>query len=235
MTLGLSGSYSEPSLLGISAKNRERCSFSSLALHFRMSSLRSLGCHPHLPNTDPSLHSFDFTSVDWLFGELSVHVFHPWKFPGTWPPFFFKTKNKDTCMHLCCRHGCFVIDYYTEIPPLLTNQISEISWLLLIGQLSRSVIGRLSVKPWCCWLWSLVMSLVHFDPSAVTVKQSFIVSQIVSCPDILSWLFFVVRFVYVGCTYMYKVESNSLLLMQIGVFVCGNFSDQAVQDLCNYS
>ena len=54
------------------------------------------------------------------------------------------------------------------------------------------------------------MSLVHYDPSAVTVKQSFIVSQFVSCPDVLLWLFFVVRFVYVGCTYMYKVESNSL-------------------------
>ena len=33
------------------------------------------------------------------------------------------------------------------------------------------------------------MSLVRFDPSIVTVKpQSFIVSQIVSCPVVLSWL-----------------------------------------------
>ena len=30
------------------------------------------------------------------------------------------------------------------------------------------------------------MSLVRFDPSIVTVKQSFIVSQIVGCPVILS-------------------------------------------------
>ena len=30
------------------------------------------------------------------------------------------------------------------------------------------------------------MSLVRFDPSIVTVKQSFIVSQIVSCPVVLS-------------------------------------------------
>ena len=29
------------------------------------------------------------------------------------------------------------------------------------------------------------MSLVRFDPSIVTVKQSFIVSQIVSCPFVL--------------------------------------------------
>ena len=28
----------------------------------------------------------------------------------------------------------------------------------LIGQLRRDVIGRLSVKPWCYWLWRLVIS-----------------------------------------------------------------------------
>ena len=27
-----------------------------------------------------------------------------------------------------------------------------------IGQLSRHIIGRLSVKPWCYWLWRLAMS-----------------------------------------------------------------------------
>ena len=32
------------------------------------------------------------------------------------------------------------------------------------------------------------MSLVCFDPSTVTVNQSFIVSQIVICPVVLSWL-----------------------------------------------
>ena len=52
----------------------------------------------------------------------------------------------------------------------------------LIGQLSRDDIGRLLVKPWCYWLSRLVMSLVRFDPSIVTVKRSFIVSQIVSFP-----------------------------------------------------
>ena len=35
----------------------------------------------------------------------------------------------------------------------------------MIGQLSRDVIGRLSVKAWCYWIWRLVMSLVRFDPS----------------------------------------------------------------------
>ena len=32
------------------------------------------------------------------------------------------------------------------------------------------------------------MVLVSFDPSIVIVKQSFIVSQTVSCPFVLSWL-----------------------------------------------
>ena len=32
------------------------------------------------------------------------------------------------------------------------------------------------------------MVLVSFDPSIVIVKQSFIVTQIVSCPFVLSWL-----------------------------------------------
>ena len=55
----------------------------------------------------------------------------------------------------------------------------------LIGQLSRDVIGRLSVKP-CYRLCRLEISLVCFDLSIVTVKQWFIVSQIVSCPVVLS-------------------------------------------------
>ena len=72
------------------------------------------------------------------------------------------------------------------------SELYHVSWwyytllIDLIGQLSRDVIARLSVKPWCYRLWRLVMSLVCFDPSTVTVKQSFIVSQIVSCP-VFSW------------------------------------------------
>ena len=46
----------------------------------------------------------------------------------------------------------------------------------LIGPLSRDVIGRLSLKPWCFWLWWL-MSLVPFDSPIVWVKQSFIVQH----------------------------------------------------------
>ena len=48
--------------------------------------------------------------------------------------------------------------------------------LLVVCQLSRDVIDH----------EVLVMSLVRFDPSIVTVKQSIIVSQIVSCLVILS-------------------------------------------------
>ena len=45
--------------------------------------------------------------------------------------------------------------------------------LLVVCQLSRDVIGYED-------------SLVRFDPSIVTVKQSFIFSQIVSSPVVLS-------------------------------------------------
>ena len=74
------------------------------------------------------------------------------------------------------------------------SEFYHVSWwyltliIDLIDQLSRDVIGRLSVKPWCYWLWRLVMSLMCFDPSIVTIKQTFIVNQIVSCPVVLSWL-----------------------------------------------
>ena len=37
-----------------------------------------------------------------------------------------------------------------------------------------------------CGSHLLVMSLVRFDPSIVTVKPSFIVSKIVGCPVVLS-------------------------------------------------
>ena len=41
-----------------------------------------------------------------------------------------------------------------------------LTWLVaMFLSLSRDVFGRLSVKPWCCWLWRLVMSLVCFDPT----------------------------------------------------------------------
>ena len=44
------------------------------------------------------------------------------------------------------------------------SELYHISWwyytlvIDLIGQLCRDVIGRLSVKPWCYWLWRLVIS-----------------------------------------------------------------------------
>ena len=59
----------------------------------------------------------------------------------------------------------------------------------LIGQLCRNVIGRLSVKPWCYFAMKTHNQwLVRLDPSIVTVKQSSIVSQIVSSPVVLSYL-----------------------------------------------
>ena len=45
------------------------------------------------------------------------------------------------------------------------SELYHVSWwyytlvIDLIGQLRRDVIGRLSVKPWCYWLWRFVMSV----------------------------------------------------------------------------
>ena len=44
------------------------------------------------------------------------------------------------------------------------SELYHVSWwyytlvIDLIGQLCRDVTGRLSVKPWCYWLWRLVIS-----------------------------------------------------------------------------
>ena len=44
------------------------------------------------------------------------------------------------------------------------SELYHVSWwyytlvIDLTGQLRRDVIGRLSVKPWCYWLWRLVIS-----------------------------------------------------------------------------
>ena len=44
------------------------------------------------------------------------------------------------------------------------SELYHVSWwyytlvIDLIGQLRRDVIGRLSVKPWCYWLWRLIIS-----------------------------------------------------------------------------
>ena len=35
-----------------------------------------------------------------------------------------------------------------------------------------------SIKPWCYWLWRLVMSLVRFDSCIITVKQSLLLVKL---------------------------------------------------------
>ena len=60
------------------------------------------------------------------------------------------------------------------------SELYHVSWwyytlvIDLIGQLRRDVIGRLSVKPWCYWLWRLVMSLVRFDTSQLQLNSPLI-------------------------------------------------------------
>ena len=64
----------------------------------------------------------------------------------------------------------------------------------LIGQLRRDVIGRLSVKPWCCWLWRLVISnwcvsirlLSQLNSRLLLVKLSFLQSFSGSCLCLIS-------------------------------------------------
>ena len=53
-------------------------------------------------------------------------------------------------------------------PPKLGNYTVLID---VIGQLNCDVIGHLSVKPRCYWLWRLVISLVRFDPSIVQLNS----------------------------------------------------------------
>ena len=65
---------------------------------------------------------------------------------------------------------CTLYSAYIDVIGQLRHDI-----MLVICQLSHDV----------NWLWRLVMYLVHFDPSIVTVKQPSIVSKIVSSPLIL--------------------------------------------------
>ena len=68
--------------------------------------------------------------------------------------------------HLQSQSSC--VTYYTPV-------------IDLIGQLRRDVIGRLSVKMWCYWLWRLVISnwcvsispLSHINSHLLLVKLSF--------------------------------------------------------------
>ena len=90
MTLRVSGSFLEPSLLRISAKNRKKWLLSSLALYFQM----TLGCRPHLPSIDPSLSSVDCIFFFYRVPFRRAVVFRARKFPSL---FFWKTKkNKQT-------------------------------------------------------------------------------------------------------------------------------------------
>ena len=67
------------------------------------------------------------------------------------------------------------------------SELYHVSWwyytlvIDLIGQLRRDVIVRRSVKPWCCWLWRLVISnwwvsirlLSQLNSRLLLVKLSF--------------------------------------------------------------
>ena len=59
------------------------------------------------------------------------------------------------------------------------SELYRVSWWyytlvigLIIGQLRRDVIGRLSVKSWCYWIWRLVISNSIWNQGEHAVKRS---------------------------------------------------------------
>ena len=75
----------------------------------------------------------------------------------------------------------------------MKSELYHVSWwyytlvIDLIGQIGRDVIGRLSVKPWCYWLWRLVIS--NWCVSILLLSQlnsRLLLVKIVSSPVVLS-------------------------------------------------
>ena len=80
--------------------------------------------------------------------------------------------------------ACVVVIFRVKVSRITSldgNKFRLLIWLVNEWMKSWSY-GRLSVKPWSYSLLKLVMSWVRFYPSIITVKQSFIVSQIFDCP-----------------------------------------------------
>ena len=69
----------------------------------------------------------------------------------------------------------------------ISNSLNQLQFVLIFD-IWRILHGRTEIRNLFCWLWRLVISLVHFNPSIVTVIPLFTVSQIVSCPVVLSQL-----------------------------------------------
>ena len=136
VTLRLSGSKSEPSLLRISAKNRERRSSSSLASYLTI--VKTLAFYPRLPNIHPRLRIFGCVFVNCFFDELFCFLTGNFQEPCR---HFFENKSKNVDCVQCC-HGNLIIPsifmllycYYAEIVLLSTNQNSEISYKLIVIQ-----------------------------------------------------------------------------------------------------
>ena len=109
---------------------------------------------------------------------------------------------------------CAVVIFRVKVS-CITSVDGTNLWLLTSASV-RHVLGRLSVKPWCDWLWRLVMSLVRFHRSIVTVKQSFIVSQILSHSVIVRFAW-VRQYCEVVCTVPVTVDLDC---EQSLIFLC---------------
>ena len=75
------------------------------------------------------------------------------------------------------------------------SELYHVSWwyytlvIDLIGQLRRDVIGRLSVKPWCYWLWRLVISnwCVSTRLLSLLLSPTFVTFLGVTLDENLNW------------------------------------------------
>ena len=96
--------------------------------------------------------------------KFSTGIFPGEKYPVKSHP---ETSEFQLLSEDMCWYGLLLLtvtDVSTVIFRVKVSCIYHLSWLYytlvidLIGQLRHDVIGRLSVKPWCHWLWRLVIS-----------------------------------------------------------------------------
>ena len=113
-----------------------------------------------------------------LYGRWRLHLM------GSWPRSHFKSRLSLIVRVNVVLNGTVVVDSDWRFDNLcgshLQNQseLYYVSWCYyslvidLIGQLRRDVISRLSVKPWCYWLWRLKMNCFYFEEWQQLVRPS---------------------------------------------------------------
>ena len=72
---------------------------------------------------------------------------------------------------------CAVVIFKVKDSCITSVDVIKLCLLTWLVQ-SRCYYGRLSVEPWCYWLRRLVMSLVRFDPSIVSIVKLSVVQSL---------------------------------------------------------